>query len=216
MKPPHQSRASAAFTLVEIIIALTIVVILTAAAIPSFRGFRDEQLAREPVTALARMAKEARLRAIQERRPYQIAFHSGGFTASRYFSPHLQLSELNEFLASAEAGITGKEDDGIADDPDFEINTGGGTTLPSAPPPPQLDNQWNETYNLPQDTRYNIQFWHEVQPTELEGDIIKLWVFQPSGLCQPIQLDFRRDSASFHIEFGSLTADIIREVIDLQ
>ena len=48
--PQSPFRNPAAFTLVEIVIALTIVVIITAAAIPSFRGFRDEQLAREPVT----------------------------------------------------------------------------------------------------------------------------------------------------------------------
>ena len=110
--------ASAGFTLVEIVIALTIVVIITAGAIPSFRGFRDEQIAREPVTALVRMAKEARLRAMQEKRPYQIAFHLGGFTASRHFNPYLQLAELNEFIGSAEAGVSGIRDDDVQDDPD--------------------------------------------------------------------------------------------------
>ena len=205
------------FTLVEIVIALTIVVVITAAAIPSFRGFRDEQIAREPISALVRLAKEARLRAMKEKRPYQIAFHAGGFTASRHFNPYLQLAELNEFIASAEAGISGLRDDDIQDDPDSEVNASRpSTNLPLAPPPPKLDNQWSESYALPEGTRYSLQFWHEVQPIPVEGEYVKLWVFQPTGICQPLTIDLTRESATFHVEFGALTADITREVIDLQ
>jgi prepilin-type N-terminal cleavage/methylation domain-containing protein len=206
-----------AFTLVEIVIALTIVVIITAAAIPSFRGFREEQIAREPVTALVRMAKEARLRAMQEKRPYQIAFHAGGFTASRHFNPYLQLAELNEFIASAEAGITGVRDDGATDDPDSEASTGlPSTKLPLAPPPPPVNNQWSESYKFPENTRYSLQFWHEVQATPIEGEFVKLWVFQPTGICQPLTLELYRETVTFHIEFSALTADITREIIDLK
>jgi len=205
------------FTLVEIVIALTIVVIITAAAIPSFRGFRDEQLARQPVTALVRLAKEARLRAIEERRPYQVAFHSGGFTASRHFNPYLQLAELNEFIVRAEAGFSGVQDDGFEDEPDG--NSGSGqpaTLLPLAPKGPQLDNQWVESYELPDNTRYTLQFWHELQPIPIDGEVVKLWVFQPSGLCQPLTIELIRESATFLVEFGALTADITREIIDLK
>jgi prepilin-type N-terminal cleavage/methylation domain-containing protein len=211
------SASTSAFTLVEIVIALTIVAILTAAAIPSIRGFRDEQMAREPITALVRMAKEARLRAMQEKRPYQIAFHMGGFTASRHFNPYLQLVELNEFIAGAEAGISGIRDDNVQDDPDSEVNAARpSSALPMAPPPPTLDNQWSESYTLPPNTTYSLQFWHEVQPTALEGELVKLWVFQPTGICQPISIDLIRDTATFHIEFSALTADITRETIDLK
>jgi prepilin-type N-terminal cleavage/methylation domain-containing protein len=205
------------FTLVEIVIALTIVAILTAAAIPSFQGFRDEQMAREPVTALVRMAKEARLRAMQEKRPYQIAFYNSGFTASRYFNPYLQLAELNEFIASAETGLTGIRDDGITDEPDNAPPSGRpNTSLALAPPPPKLDNQWNESYELPQGTNYTLQFWHELVATPIEGELVKLWVFQPTGICQPLTIELSRESVSFHIEFSALTADITREIIDLK
>lgn len=205
------------FTLVEVVIALTIVVIITAAAIPSFRGFRDEQLARQPVTALVRLAKEARLRAIEERRPYQVVFHSGGFTASRHFNPYLQLAELNEFIVRAEAGLDGVEDDDIQDEPDTDSGREKpATLLPLAPEGPQRDNQWAETYPLPRDTRYTLQFWHELEPIAVEGEVVRLWVFQPSGLCQPLTIELIRESATFHVEFGALTADITREIIDLK
>ena len=75
------------FTLVEVVIALTIIIVIAAGAVPMFKGWRDEQLARQPVIELVRLAKEARLRAMREKRPYQVAFYPGGFVASRYFSP---------------------------------------------------------------------------------------------------------------------------------
>ena len=99
----RHGAAARAFTLVEIVIALTIVAVLAAATVPMLKGFQDERLAREPVTALLKLAREARMRAMQEKRPYQVAFHATGFTASRYFNPYLQLTELNEFLAAGEA-----------------------------------------------------------------------------------------------------------------
>jgi hypothetical protein len=50
----------------------------------------------------------------------------------------------------------------------------------------------------------------------LEGDLIKLWVFQPSGICQPLRVHVERQSATFDIEFGALTADIIKESVEIR
>ena len=179
-----------------------------------FQGFRDERLAREPVAALVRLAKAARMRAMQEKRPYQIAFHAAGFTASRYFNPYLQRSELTQFLESAENPVQ---------QPGFEttdIDNGGGVTntteLPLAPPRPKLDEYWSESYDAPPDMKFAIQFWYEDELLYLEGDAVKLWVFQPSGVCVPLTVHIERQSAIFDVEFAALTADIVRERIDLR
>lgn len=207
-------RQESAFTLVEMVIALTIVVLLAAASVPTFQGFRDERLAREPVTALVRLAKEARLRAMQEKRPYQVAFHAGGFTASRYFNPYLQRSELDQFLESAQT---------VVEQPEFEkndIDSGSGPTkttqLPLAPPRAKFDEHWSERYEAPQDMKVALQYWYDPEPLYLEGDTVKLWVFQPSGVCQPLKVIVERQSATFVVEFAALTADIVREAVDLR
>jgi len=204
----------AAFTLVEIVIALTVVTIIVAGSIPTFRGLRDEQIAREPVQSLARLAKEARLRAMKEKRPYQIAFYSTGFTASRHFNPYLQMQELSEFMQ--ETTLASQADQ---DGDEEEVQEGlkePSTELPLAPPPKKADNQWSEAYTLPQDTHYSIQFWHEQEPVFIEGEQVKLWVFQPSGICQPLTMLLDRPSASFEVQFGALTADIVKEKSDLK
>jgi prepilin-type N-terminal cleavage/methylation domain-containing protein len=219
---PHARRASRrAFTLVEIIIALTIIVVIIAAAIPSLKGLKNEQLAREPVAELVRLAKEARLRAMKEKRPYQIAFYSTGFTASRYLSPYLQLAQLKEFLASAEQAA-------------LEPEAPEETAMPADPANPSstinesrqnivtksataLDfKDWMEDYKLPEGTAYAIKYWHDIEPLPVEGEIVKLWVFQPSGICQPITVRLERATASFEVQFSALTADITREKSELR
>lgn len=213
----HHSAAASSrgFTLVEIIVALTIVAILAVGAMPLLKGFQDERQAREPVAKLVEFAREVRMRAMTEKRPYQIALHSRGFTASRYFNPYLQLAELEEFIATA--GNPPPEDEG------FEVNDldNGGkltktTELPLAPPPPKYDEHWTREYVMPQDMQYAIQFWYDNEPTYLEGDLVKLWVFQPSGICQPLKVHIERQSATFDVEFAALTADIVKESVDMR
>jgi prepilin-type N-terminal cleavage/methylation domain-containing protein len=206
------------FTLVEIVIALTIVVLITAAAVPGFKGLREQQVAREPILELVRLAKEARIRAIREKRPYQVAFHGGGFTASRYFNPYLQLADLNTYLQESETGVVRQNpnEDEVESDPDSGATATPKTQLPLAPMGPKLDDHWTEKYDLPQDTHYSLRFWHDVEDIPMEGETVKLWVFQPTGICQPLKINLERPSAVFNVEFGALTADIVRETIDMR
>lgn len=211
-------RTAEAFTLVEIVIALTIVAVLAAATMPMLKGFQEERVAREPVTELLRLAREARMRAMREKRPYQVAFHATGFTASRYFNPYLQLEELNEFLASGEAAPAVEST--VEEGEKTDLDSGGGsnktTDLPIAPPPPKYDEHWSEEYKLPQEVKYTIQHWYDAEPTTIEGEMVKLWVFQPSGVCQPLKIHVEGPSSTFDVEFAALTADIVKETVDLR
>jgi hypothetical protein len=56
----------------------------------------------------------------------------------------------------------------------------------------------------------------DTDTTYLEGDLVKLWVFQPSGVCQPLKVHVERDSSTFDVEFAALTADIVKESVDLR
>jgi len=209
-----------AFSLIEIVIAMTILAILAAAAIPSLRGIQRERLAREPIKELVRVAKEARLQAMKEQRPYQVVLHSGGFTAIRYFSPYLNFADLAEFTTAANQVA----DDPLIPDNDPTINGASvqgansqgtpafdspGNLPPTARAPKKKE--WVEKYQLPPNTTYSVKFWHETEPTEIQGETLKLWVFQPSGVCEPLKLHLVRDNATFDIEFSALSVDIVKE-----
>lgn len=207
-----------AFTLLEVVIAITIVAVLTAATIPSFRGMKDEQIAREPLAALAKMAKETRLHAMKERRPYQIVFTANSLTATRYLSPYLQASQLEDFLqkaaidsAAVEIEDEKKREAGMIPDTASKITTNG-TGEDVAP----AFHEWTNRYDLPQGTTYNVKYWHEVEATPISGETVKLWVFQPSGLCSPITVRMEREAAIFEAGFSALTADIISEKSEMK
>ncbi|MCW0220018.1 MAG: hypothetical protein OJI67_16960, partial [Prosthecobacter sp.] len=107
-----------------------------------------------------------------------------------------------------------------ADDNDSDLDAGAGetpqTSLPMAPAAPKLNDNWEEHYEVPQDVTYSLKFWGDLEETFVEGEVVKLWVFQPSGICQPVKLHLDRQTATFDVEFGALTADITREIIDLK
>ncbi len=205
-----------AFTLVEIVIAMTIVIILTAAAVPAFRGMQKERLAREPVQELTRLAKEARLRAMKEKRPYQIAFHQGGFTASRYLTPYLQLSQLNDFITLAEQkALEPAEEEKLGDDLNKSRETGDQVIHTKTAGPEKFE-EWIERFTLPLGTRCTVQYWHELEPSPIEGEYVKLWVFQPTGIVMPLKVAIDNDAASFQLEYNALTADIVKEASDIK
>jgi prepilin-type N-terminal cleavage/methylation domain-containing protein len=191
------------FTLIEIVLVLTLLTIIVGAAVPSFRGLKDEHEAREPVTALARMAKEARLHAMKEKRPYQIAFTERGFTATRYLSPYLQAAQLEEFFLAAEQ----TEETPLQEEEETSKPSSSSSAAPTAP----AYHEWTERYDLPAGIIYSVQIWHEVAVQPIAGEAVKLWVFQPSGVVQPITVKLEREKAVFEVSFSALTADIVKE-----
>lgn len=208
----HSSFRKAGFTLVEIVIALTILIIIAAATIPTFRGLRAEQQAREPVERLTRMAKEARLRAMREKRPYQIVFHATGFTASRYLSPYLQLAELNDFLIQVEQkALEPATEVDLANEANVSRPTGEQVIYTKTAESTEKFEDWIEDYKLPEGMRYTVQYWYDLEAVPIEGEVVKLWVFQPSGICLPLTVHLENEAAILNIEYGALTADIIKE-----
>ena len=212
------------FSLIEIVIVMTILALLAAASVPSFRGIMNEQKAREPIIELARMAKMARLKAMSEQHPYQLALTAQGFTASRYFDPYLKLAELTDFLALSDQAEEAKatEDETAAAttkttgaDPVSEGETTEAEPLVSGQaPPPKAE--WNERYTLKPGTAVATQFWHEGTMMPLEGETVRLWVFQPNGMCEPIKVQLTHETATLQVEFNALTADVTREISDVK
>ncbi len=209
------------FSLIEIVIVMTILALLAAASVPSFRGIMNEQKAREPIIELTRLAKMARLKAMLEKRPYQLAITSQGFTASRYFDPYLKLAELTDFLALSDQAEEAKVPDEDAPPKDAGADPASAGKVNEAAPlvsgqAPQSKPEWNERYTLKPGTAVATQFWHESSMMPLEGETVRLWVFQPNGMCEPIKIQLTHETATLQVEFNALTADVTREMSDVK
>jgi prepilin-type N-terminal cleavage/methylation domain-containing protein len=225
-------RTLSGFTLIEIVIVLTILAVLAAATVPTFKGMAAERRAREPVSELLRMAKEARQRAMKEHRPYQIAITAQGFTASRYFDAYLSFAELETFVtnsdAAEQAGVPPEIDlDGEPSQRQPDPASAGNVTQTKPgstgqPPPPKPE--WNERYSLPEGTHVAVWMLRSTNSAEatdngkvpVEGEVVKLWVFQPNGMCEPMSIKLDNDTAYLYVQFDALTADIVKETVSLK
>ena len=57
--PNSKFQIRSGFTVVEMVLVLSLLVLFVGATVPAVRGLKNEQIAREPVKELSSMAKEA-------------------------------------------------------------------------------------------------------------------------------------------------------------
>ncbi len=203
-----KGRGESAFTLVEIVVAIAVMGILTALAVPAIDSVQRERIAREPVNQLYLLAREVRLRAMKEKRPYQIVFDREGFRASRFFHPYggaeefeqlrlevQQLEVQQEMIeASAARGMAPEEIE--QDQSLLEVREG---------------LQFLTEVEIDPSIRCSLMVWNEQDWISLTGGEFRRWVFQPSGMCEPLSVRMENDGAFFEVTFHPLTADIQRE-----
>jgi len=209
----------AAFTLVEVVIVLTVVGILAGIAVPTINGVVREREAREPVAELVRLARTVRQRAIREQVPYQIAFDGQGFHAARFFNPYGEAEEFAQVLRDMEAleqrrKLIEASQDRIGALADFDEAenfdnfqsqpTSGGAVEDGS-------SIYYETYEMPEGTDYELLFWGQTEWMPMQSGRFERWVFQPSGMCKPIKIRVSSEGAFFEVEFHPLTGDVKSE-----
>lgn len=274
-----------AFTLIEIIVALTIIAVIAAVAIPTIKGIREEEKARQPVTAMADLVQEVRQRAMQERRPYQIVFEREGVHACadsfpfskredflKYLEDQRQPPEDNGFLRQEPERLTGGPTElaraaaaaGFANSMNtaglgggagaFSAGSMGGASAayprpitpedpvisyeeysaaqsrerdkaredqavvedsasltPAEPAAPTTDGPWIVSIPLPEKTACEVLLWGDGEWEEIEGDKIRRWVFQPSGVTSPARIRLRSEQTEMEASFDPITGEISSE-----
>lgn len=206
---PSTARRNA-FTLVELVIAISVLGILTGIAVPAITSVQRERLAREPVNALLILAREVRLRAMKEQRPYQIVFDSSGFKAARFFQPYGGIEEFETLRVKLEEAAREQEI--------IEASRARGIDLNEGLQEPDLKReeierglQFYESVEFDPSLRVSLKLWDEVDWISLSGGEFRRWIFQPSGMCEPMRIRVEADDSFFEIEFHPLTADVKSE-----
>ncbi len=207
--PAYRSNRARGLTLVELVIAIAVLSILTGIAVPAIDSAQRARVAREPVNELYSMAREVRLRAMSEQRPYQIMFDSEGFKAARFYHPYggreefdqlkLELQQLDQRDAIIEASQA------------RGIDMSGGKEVDLKREAVEEGIRFLEEYTLENGVDYKLRFWDDTQWIDMSGGEFRRWVFQPSGMCEPLKIQVESDDAFFEIEFHPLTADIKKE-----
>jgi type II secretory pathway pseudopilin PulG len=154
-KSGQPGRRTGGYTLLEIALVVTIIVLLVGAVVPLSSGFVREQRLRESVRGLLVLAKTARTEAMTTGRAAEVVFGKGGFALQR----------------------AGEEE-------------------PS------------ESVRLPRGTRYQLLPFGADKPLRPDG---QRWIFQPTGLCEPLTVRIMEDEAWIEVRFDPLTAGIEEE-----
>ncbi len=170
---------------------------------------------RAPVEELQDLAKIVRLRAIKEGRPYEIVFNEDGFSGrlySLYSRPDGDEEELEEVDSrNGDAEKTDGSDNETPrrteDETEDKADENGEEKKP-LPPEPLVE------YQYAPGMACRLLFWGKSQwlepglETRSRRDSSRdRWVFQPSGLCNPVRVQFRKGDAWIEVAFNPLTAD---------
>ncbi len=226
-EPARRSRGGA-FTLVEIVVSLTIITVVAAIAIPTIKGLRREDAAMQPVRDLATLALDVRQRAMHERRAYQIVFERSGIHACETGLPD---QRRDEFLQKLEERRTPpKELDTTRTEPvRTEVETpeparGEGPSwlnarpLPVAAPAPSpsqpaptWEPPWTVSLALPEKSELSVLMWGDTEWVVVEGDDVVRWVFQSGGVASPARVRLRLGDLEMQTTFDALTAEVVSE-----
>jgi len=209
VKDPRRERWLSGFTLLEIVVVLVIVAVLAGFAVPFISGMMREAAMRAPVEELQDLAKIVRLRAITEQRPYEIVFTQEGFFGQTY---KFYVTDGEPEVEKEEPAADGEETPKPTEDDETSAETPANADEAEAekqlPPPGLVD------YRFAPEMTVRLLYWGRSQWVEPlpEGERAKAgqgrWVFQPSGLCNPLRVHFRKGNAWIEIAFNPLTADV--------
>jgi len=198
-----------AFTLVEIVVSLTIIAVIAAVAIPTLKGLNRDERARAPITSLAEVVQEARHRAMRERRTYQIVFELEGIHASPAMYPFEKredflkhLEELRMPPAAEAIQRTGVEHQEVVK---------GGAVEPAPPPEQRFEPPWTVSIPLEAGTECGVLMWGDGEWDVLDGGKMRRWVFQPAGMSNPARVRLRSDGGEMEAGFDVLTGELTSE-----
>ncbi len=206
--PPDGSRTSA-FTLIEIVVSLTIIAVIAVVAIPTLKGIQRDEKAREPMTTLAGVVQEARHRAMRERRSYQIVFEPGGIHASPAMYP---FEKLEDFLKQLEEiRLPPRVDEMQRAGVERQEVAGGQAGHQSGPVVHLAGVPWTLSIPLELGTECGVLMWGDGEWDVLDGGKMRRWVFQPAGMSNPARVRLRSEGQELEAGFDVLTGELTSE-----
>lgn len=203
-----------AFTLIEIVVALTIAAVIAAVAIPTVKVLGRDEAARAPMKALAAVVQEARLRAMREHRSYQIVFEHEGIHASPAMYPY---EKREDFLKRLEEMRTPPRIELIQrvvmqrTEVQREVVNGRPQELATPDEPPRFEPPWTVSIALPPRTECEVLMWGDGEWDVIEGEKMRRWVFQPTGMANPARVRLRTEAAELEASFDLLTGELVGE-----
>lgn len=179
-RPVYRKRRTRGFTLVEIVISIFIVVLLLGMVVLSVHTFSDQRRLREVSSSLMDYAKQARSKAVLERRAFQIAFQPTHFAVQgmrQVTDEEFAMGSL--FLVEGEAARA----------------------------------EELARFEIPEDMTLEILRWNTDKWQPAPGHA---WVFEQSGICEPLSIRINSPAGYIAMRFNPLTANVEEEEFEIR
>jgi prepilin-type N-terminal cleavage/methylation domain-containing protein len=216
-RKPRADTHDRAFTLIEIVVALTIIAVIAAVAIPTLKGLDQSEKARAPIQTLSEVVQEVRQRAMRERRAYQIVFEREGIHASPAMYPY---DKRDEFLKQLEELRTPPPEESVervttqrVEVQRQEVVNGRPLeeTAATTEEAPAFEMPWTISIPLNAETECEVLMWGDGEWDVIEGEKMRRWVFQPTGMASPARVRLRTGAAKLEATFDLLTGELTAE-----
>lgn len=185
-------RGPCAFTLIEMILVIAVMLLAMTALVPLLSNRADERELKAAADTLEKFARTARAKAAYRGAQASIIFSESGFS--------LYVSERDE--AGMEATFE-REDDGML----WEVE-GGASSAKNKKQADDARSKPKESHELGKGVVVKLRPWLSTrwsQPADY------LWEFQKSGLCEPLAVRFELGESWIELAFNPLTAQVQEE-----
>lgn len=195
-----RSPAQGAFTLLEMVVVIAIIITILAAAMPLTSGLQQEKELRDGTVGVQQFAREARRLSVQDGETIDLIFTAREITFNRPNRvPVPEGEEAVDDPTLNRGSVRGRR-------PGFSLQRQSEEELLAAvdaPPPPDP-----KPYTLPAGLEF---FMYSVEKKKWLPVSGWRWRFQPSGLCDPLEVRVYRGEAWMGMRFAPLTAGVAEE-----
>lgn len=185
---------SAGFTLLEIVVVLSIAVMIVGGGLSAMYFNRDEARLTEAYQNVEVMAKRARTISTLQQRPYALEFRDKTVNLMPYAEAAMEPGDREEVLDSLEENQVYQEQAGFWDEDVVDQ---------SSNQPPVRD-----AWSVEPEMMLSIRRWANADWEPLTPRDRHVWRFDPNGICEPIGLRFEVDGSWVEVSFHPLTAAI--------
>ncbi len=182
------------FTLLEIVVVLSIAVMIVGGGLAAMYFNRDEARLTAAYQDIEVLAKRARTIATLQQRPYALEFSDKTVSLMPYAEAVLDPGDRDDVLASIEERRDYSES--------FNFENESEIDQPSDQPPVR------DSWTADPEMMISLKRWATADWIPITTRDRHVWRFDPSGICEPVGLRVEVDGSWVEVVFHPLTASV--------
>lgn len=191
MRTGFQRPSSQGFTLIEIVLVLTLVALMVGGALAYMVASDDERVLRRSSVEVESLAKRARAVAALQQRPYALEFHEQTVSlmplAEAMLDPRDRAKALeHQEMLQAESAA-----------------------------PASGFSPIHASWTVDEDVRMFVRRWASDAWLPVDMKNRHVWRFEPEGFCEPVGVKFEAGRSWLEAEFHPLTGGIRNEAQEI-